>query len=95
MSKKSVKCRSCNVVAQMVEIKGETYVVCPVCKNRLPVEEVLALIGKQSRAFAAKTLQDGFKSLSRSVGKSGPLSISYRPTHIKDPGGDFFLDFDE
>ena len=95
MANKSVKCRSCNVVAQLVEIKGEPYVVCTVCKNRLPQDEVLAIIGKQSRYFAAKTLQEGFKSLASPVGKSGMLSLSYRPTHLEDPGGDFFIDFDD
>ena len=92
MANKSVKCRSCNVVAQLVEIKGEPYVVCTVCENRLPQDEVLAIIGKQSRAFVAKTLQKGFKSLASSGGK---LGLSYRPTHIEDPGGDFFIDFDD
>ena len=79
----------------MVEIKGEPYVVCTVCKNRLPQDEVLAIVGKQFRAFAAKTLQEDFKSLASSVGKSRPLSLSYRPTHLEDPGGDFFIDFDD
>ena len=64
----------------------------PSVRTGFPQDEVLAIIGKQSRAFVAKTLQKGLKSLASSGGK---LGLSYRPTHIEDPGGDFFIDFDD
>ena len=96
MADKPIKCRHCQVDAQvLVEDDQPKRVICPRCGVSEDFDVFERSLTEQAEAFAAKELQKALKSMSTlDEGGMFGMSVSYRPAKIDQPAGKFFIEFD-
>ena len=89
---KPIKCRRCQVAAEVVVANGQPQrVTCPHCGLTRDYGKVLEMLGEQAQAFATKKIQQAFARSFRKSRTSG-VSFRHRAANIRQPKGDFFVE---
>ena len=96
MADKPIKCRDCQIDAQVVvENDQPQRVVCPRCGASEEFDITVRSLTEQAEAFAAKELQKAFSGMAAlDEGGMIGMSVSHSPAKINEATGKFVLDFD-